>query len=292
MTLYRLTRDELSAGKYNIRRVLFASFIILIFVSACSGEAAGPLEAGALAASAGGINSSGRVAGELEKSGQIVKEQPQEKISQMPAGIGGGGPGAADAPSGAPPEAPAAVAPEQREAQPAEPQALVAAPVEAASVAQSEPVVDLSIPAGPQVGYRAPDFALQTLDGGTLGLSDLLGRPSLISYWTTWCVPCQNELGILSRISTEYQAQGFQVVTVNAIEQDSLDQVQGAVDQLGMGFPVLLDHGDQFAQSYQALFFPTTIYVDANGVIRFIALGDSSEAEFRDKIEKLLAGEL
>jgi peroxiredoxin len=160
------------------------------------------------------------------------------------------------------------------------------------SEAQPAPQVDLSLPAGPQVGLRAPDFTLQTLAGRPLGLSDLLGHPVVISYWATWCVPCKNELGILTRIFPEYQGRGLQVVTINAIEQDSLDKIQTAVVELGMEFPVMLDEGNQFSQMYQAVFFPTTIYVDASGVIRHIALGDSSEPEFRSKIEQLLTGGL
>jgi hypothetical protein len=60
----------------------------------------------------------------------------------------------------------------------------------------------------------------------------------------------------------------------------------------GMSLPVLLDQGSQFASTYGALFFPTTVFVDASGVIRYIRLGDSSEADLRTKVESLLAGSL
>ncbi len=154
------------------------------------------------------------------------------------------------------------------------------------------PQIDLSIPAEPRVGSRAPDFSLQTLDGGVLQLSGLYGQPFLISYWATWCGPCMNELGILGRIYAEYQGQGLKIITINAIEQDNLSQVQQTVMEKGINFPVLLDTGEQFARSYQAIFFPTTYYVDQNGVIREIILGDTSEGEFRQIIEDLLSGNL
>jgi len=154
------------------------------------------------------------------------------------------------------------------------------------------PQIDLSIPAEPRVGSRAPDFSLQTLEGGVLQLSGLFGQPFLISYWATWCGPCMNELSILGRIYAEYQGQGLKIVTINAIEQDNLSQVQQMVMEQGINFPVLLDKDEQFARSYQAMFFPTTYYVDQNGVIREIVLGDTSEGEFRQKIENLLSGNL
>jgi cytochrome c biogenesis protein CcmG/thiol:disulfide interchange protein DsbE len=182
---------------------------------------------------------------------------------------------------------PAAAAPVDALAAPA---GAPAAPVEAAP--KVAPAVDLSIPVEPKIGFRAPDFSLQTLNGETVRLSDLVGRPVVISYWATWCIPCQKELPILEQLFRDYQPQGLVVVTVNAIEQDTREEVQAMVGEKSMTLPVLLDQGNQFASTYGALFFPTTIFVDASGVIRFIRLGDSSETELRLKVENLMAGTL
>ena len=153
-------------------------------------------------------------------------------------------------------------------------------------------MIDPNLPVGPQVGLRAPDFSLQTLDGKTFRLSELAGRAVLINYWTTWCIPCKAELPILEKLHQEYQQKGLMVVSVNAIDQDSMDKVQGIVDEFSMTFPVLLDQGDQFANLYKAMFFPTTVLVDASGVIREINLGNSTEDELRLSLEKVLAGGL
>jgi peroxiredoxin len=152
------------------------------------------------------------------------------------------------------------------------------------------PVVDLNLPVGPKAGLRAPDFTLQALDGKTYQLSSLAGQPVLINYWATWCIPCKAELPILQKLHQEYQQKGVVFISVDAIEQDSVDKIQALVGQFGMTFPVLLDKGAQFANLYGAMFFPTTILVDANGVIRKINLGDSSEADLRLNLDKLLAG--
>jgi peroxiredoxin len=183
-----------------------------------------------------------------------------------------------------------AAEPEPALAAPAAAEPVAQAPVEAAP--KSAPAVDLSIPAEPKVGFRAPDFTLQTLSGETMRLSDLIGRPVVISYWATWCIPCQQEIPILQNLAKEYQAQGLTVLTVNAIDQDTVQDVQAMVGEKGMTIPVLLDQGNQFASTYGALFFPTTIFVDASGVIRYIRLGDSSEEDLRTKVENLLAGAL
>jgi cytochrome c biogenesis protein CcmG/thiol:disulfide interchange protein DsbE len=210
--------------------------------------------------------------------------QPDVQPAELPAGETQTMPLAEEQPA---PVEPAAAAPVDALAAPAEPPAALA---EAAP--KAAPAVDLSIPVEPKIGFRAPDFTLQTLNGETVRLSELVGRPVVISYWATWCIPCQKELPILEQLFREYQPQGLVVMTVNAIEQDTQDAVQTMVGENGMTLPVLLDQGNQFASTYGALFFPTTIFVDASGVIRFIRLGDSSETELRTKVENLMAGTL
>jgi cytochrome c biogenesis protein CcmG/thiol:disulfide interchange protein DsbE len=209
--------------------------------------------------------------------------QPDQQSAQPPAG--GQLPASGQLPAAA---EPAVSQPAAALAQPAPEQ--LAAPVDAAP--KVAPAVDLSIPVEPKIGSRAPDFALQTLNGETIRLSEMVGRPVVISYWATWCNPCKKELPVLDQLSQEYRSQGLVVVTVNAIEQDSREEVQAMVGETSMTLPVLLDQGNQFASTYGALFFPTTIFVDASGVIRFIRLGDSSEADLRSKVENLLAGSL
>ena len=211
--------------------------------------------------------------------------QPDVQAAEAPAGDTQPMPPAAEQP--VPVEPAAASAPVEAVADQA---AAPAVPAEAAPKAAA--VVDLSIPVEPKIGFRAPDFTLQTLNGETVRLSDLVGRPVVISYWATWCIPCQQELPILEQLFREFQPQGLMVVTVNAIEQDTREEVQAMVGEKSMTLPVLLDQGNLFASTYGALFFPTTIFVDASGVIRFIRLGDSSEAELRSKVENLMAGTL
>jgi hypothetical protein len=61
---------------------------------------------------------------------------------------------------------------------------------------------------------------------------------------------------------------------------------------MGLTMPVLLDQQNQFQSAYKQLFFPTSYYIDQNGVIRFIKLGDASETEIRDHMQKLINNQL
>jgi len=278
-------------GTTNFSKVAWLFVVCIVIVSlttACSAGAGSQAQSHSNAQAA--LNSSNRIAAENAKpaqadqqarptDGKPVKKsilgQPVEPPTNPPAG----NTNLPAAPSTTGNIAPAT----ENGAQPP-------APAPQSPPPPANLVIDPNLPVGPQVGLRAPDFSLQTLDGKTFRLSELAGQAVLINYWTTWCIPCKAELPILEKLHQEYQQKGLMIVSVNAIDQDSMDKVQGLVDQLSMTFPVLLDQGGQFANLYKAMFFPTTVLVDASGVIREINLGDSTEDELRLSLEKVLAG--
>lgn len=76
------------------------------------------------------------------------------------------------------------------------------------------------IPA-PQRGFLAPAFTLETPEGESISLATLRGHPVLVNIWASWCVPCQAEMPAIQRVYDEYKEEGFEVLAVNATNQDS-----------------------------------------------------------------------
>ena len=58
---------------------------------------------------------------------------------------------------------------------------------------------------GAGVGLPAPDFSLPTLDGGDFTLSEQRGKPVVLNFWATWCIPCQREMPALQRAAEQYK---------------------------------------------------------------------------------------
>jgi peroxiredoxin len=162
--------------------------------------------------------------------------------------------------------------------------------LEAPQPSNEEAPSDLTV--DPSVGSLAPEFALTTLDGENISLADLHGKNVLINYWATWCPPCLNELTALENIQSQFEGQDFVVVTINGIEQDNLGDVQATVQEYGITYPVLLDENESFWDAYRILFLPTSIYINEQGIIRFIKFGEQTETEFSDMIEQLLSDQL
>lgn len=91
-------------------------------------------------------------------------------------------------------------------------------------------------------GAKPPDFELETLDGGSVRLSDHLGKDViLVDFWATFCDPCMAAMPHLDELYKKYKGKGFVVLGVSIDGPDSLSLVRTEVKKLGVSFPILLD---------------------------------------------------
>ena len=157
----------------------------------------------------------------------------------------------------------------------------------------NDPAAENNLPAiDANVGFRAPDFELTAITGESLRLSNFSGQYVILNYWTSWCIPCSRELKILQSYFSNPQDEDLVILTINGIEQDSLSGAQEMISELGLTFPVILDEGATIWETYRVLFLPTTFFIDKDGVIRYIKLGEFTEAEFHELKDKLVSNQL
>ncbi|MEX2373436.1 MAG: TlpA disulfide reductase family protein [Dehalococcoidia bacterium] len=117
----------------------------------------------------------------------------------------------------------------------------------------------------PVIGGRAPDFVLEAPGTGELvRLSDFQGRPVVLNFWATWCVPCRTEMPDLQ---AAYGA-GDDVLVLGVNAQESDPAVQRFIEEFGLTFPVALDRQGRVRQHYAVIGLPATFFIDATGVIR------------------------
>ena len=136
----------------------------------------------------------------------------------------------------------------------------------------------------PEEGRAAPDFLLETLDGGRLRLSDLQGKAVLVNFWATWCPPCRSETPHLVAAYDRYRQEGLEIVAVNL--QEDGDTIASFVQEYGMQFPVAIDRSGDVAGKYQVIGIPTSFFIDRSGVIRSIYRGPFVGQQSRQAIEE------
>lgn len=136
----------------------------------------------------------------------------------------------------------------------------------------------------PAVGYPAPEFRLKTLSGENFALSELRGKPVVLNFWATWCGPCRNELPALQKASERY---ADEVAIIGVDQAEPAETVQQYVDELGLTFMIPLDHNHDAANAYEVTLMPTTYFIDAEGIIRSVHLGEMNSITLAENIAEI-----
>lgn len=140
--------------------------------------------------------------------------------------------------------------------------------------------------ASPLIGKPAPDFALRDIDTGEeITLASLHGKPAVVNFFSTWCLPCEQEHPILMAAARAY---GDRVNFVGIVFEDTLAKVNAwLVRHGGHGYPVLIDVGGPAAIAYGVYGVPETFFIDANGVIRDKVKGAVNFDIIRSELEAM-----
>jgi len=94
----------------------------------------------------------------------------------------------------------------------------------------------VALAGGLRVGERAPAATLVSLDGERISTADLIGDVVILTFWATWCVPCRDELPLLSKYATDHAGQGLRVLGFSLDTADQLAEVRRVAQALS--FPV------------------------------------------------------
>ena len=132
------------------------------------------------------------------------------------------------------------------------------------------------------VGKPALDFTLSTLDGAEVSLSQFYGRPVLITFWASWCLPCREEMPELVQSYEDHKTEGLMILGVNLTYSDTLPDVQAFASEFNITFPVLLDKDGAVAENlYKIPGVPTSIFVSRDGTIERIQVGVMSARQIK-----------
>ena len=112
----------------------------------------------------------------------------------------------------------------------------------------------------------APGFTLERLDRpGTLSLASLRGKPLIVNFWASWCIPCKDEAPVLQETYERYRSQGLVVVGVDA--QDFREDAKRFAKRFGMTYPLVYDGKGSTLGKWGVVGFPETFFVDRRGNI-------------------------
>ncbi len=125
--------------------------------------------------------------------------------------------------------------------------------------------VSTSTEVGTDVGMRAPDFTLPTLDGKQVSLSEFRGKIVMINFWQD-VQQSRNELSLIQEVYVKWPRDKLAVLAISWKQTQAL--TQAVVSSKGLTLPVLLDETGEVAAKYNVTRSPVTIFIDAQGIVR------------------------
>ena len=143
---------------------------------------------------------------------------------------------------------------------------------------------DLALTKTTSVGYMAPDFLKNDMEGKIIQLSNLRGKYIFIDFWASWCTPCRADNPNIIKAYNDFKDQGIQVLGIS-LDKDKAAWLK-AVKEDGLSYTQILDEvvgGQRIADKYAIKAIPQNFLIDPSGkIIARNLRGTDLERELRN----------
>jgi cytochrome c biogenesis protein CcmG/thiol:disulfide interchange protein DsbE len=156
-----------------------------------------------------------------------------------------------------------------------------------AALAAALSLVPAAALAVPQVGKPAPALNVPSIDGKTVALDRLRGKPVYLNFFANWCGPCNAEAPSIRDLRLKYAKRGLTVVGVD--ELDPPGQAAAFVKKYQAPYEVVgIDDSGSAGRSFGAIAMPVHVFIDKNGIVRTFRIGEMNAAQIETAIKGIL----
>lgn len=130
----------------------------------------------------------------------------------------------------------------------------------------------------------APPFSVVDFRGRKRTLESFRGKPLVLNFWASWCVPCRAEMPAFEKT---YRAYDGRVQFLGIASGDTEGKARAFAAERDVTYPLALDGDDSISRAYSLFGLPSTYFVDADGVVVDSRAGEMSETELNRKLREL-----
>ena len=111
---------------------------------------------------------------------------------------------------------------------------------------------------------QVPDVLFRYFDGSEGSPADFAGTPTVINFWASWCPPCIVEMPAFEAVHRELSPHvAFLGINVG----DEPGEARELAERTGVTYPLGEDPDSTIFQAFGGFGMPTTVFVDAEGMI-------------------------
>jgi cytochrome c biogenesis protein CcmG/thiol:disulfide interchange protein DsbE len=156
-----------------------------------------------------------------------------------------------------------------------------------AVVAATRPSFEASVAESPLVGHAAPRLESETLTQAPFDLDALHGRWVVLNFFSSWCVPCQEEVPELVAFAWDQSHERGGAALVSVVFDDSDSSARSFDTTNGVSWPVVTDPGGAFATQFGVTAPPTTFIISPSGKVAANLLGPATERQLDQELATL-----
>ena len=151
----------------------------------------------------------------------------------------------------------------------------------------------LLLTAGNVAFAQLPSVMLKNLDGKTVDTSKLNndGKPFIISFFATWCKPCNRELKAIHEHYADWQEEtGVKVIAISIDQAQNINKVKPLVDGEEWEYEILLDPNSEFRRALGVQMIPHVFIIGGDGKIVESRSGytEGGEEHLIEKVRELV----
>ena len=134
----------------------------------------------------------------------------------------------------------------------------------------------------------APDFALPSINGETVRLSDFRGKVVLVNFWATWCGPCKILTPWFVDLQNQYRPQGLAIIGITLDEDATTVEIAEYADSMRVNYAILIGN-EKVAKAYGGVpAMPESFFIGRDGKLLGRLVGLTSKGEIEDSVKKAL----
>ena len=132
-------------------------------------------------------------------------------------------------------------------------------------------------------GASAPAVEMVGYDGETVALADYTGTPVVLNFWASWCPFCVAEMPDFEDVSS---AHADQVAFIGVNLQDDAGAADSLAVETGVTYQLARDPQGIVYSAFGGIGMPTTVFIDADGIVRDVVTGQLSRADLEARIDQ------